>query len=96
MLHRDFPGLTGLWLAFLLALVPGCGSPEETMVLAGAIDQSMNPISGGYSDSEDTAVVGIVSLANNSLGICSGTLIAPNVVLTAQHCVAPTSSAGVL
>ena len=64
--------------------------------LPGAIDQSMNPISGGYSDSEDTAVVGIVSLANNSLGICSGTLIAPNVVLTAQHCVAPTSSAGVL
>ncbi len=96
MLHRVFPVLTGLLLVSSLFMVSGCGSPDETIVLAGAIDQSSDAISGGYSDSEDTAVVGIVSLANNSLGICSGTLIAPNVVLTAQHCVAPTSSAGVL
>jgi len=96
MLHRVFPYLTGLTLVSLLFFFIGCGSSDEPIVLAGSIEKDAAAISGGYSDDEDTAVVGIVSLANNSLGICSGTLIAPNVVLTAQHCVAPTSSSGVL
>ena len=83
-----------LWSFF--AGLTGCGSPADDIFVAGSVPRDSNAISGGYDDENDSAVVGIVSLANSSLGICSGTLIAPNVVLTAQHCVATTSSAGVL
>lgn len=43
-------------------------------------------ISGGTADLEDVAVVAIVD--DQSGGTCTGALIAPNLVLTAQHCVA--------
>ncbi|MCA9625862.1 MAG: trypsin-like serine protease [Myxococcales bacterium] len=60
----------------------------------GAIGHSEQAIQGGYVDDFDTNVVGLVHLGNQSIGSCSGTLIAPNVVLTAQHCVANSSSGG--
>jgi hypothetical protein len=50
------------------------------------------PIQGGYVDDFDTNVVGIIRLSNYGFGGCSGTLIAPNVVLTAQHCITSISS----
>lgn len=46
-------------------------------------------ISGGQNDDTSSAVVGIATLGGWGFGICSGTLIAPNLVLTARHCVAP-------
>lgn len=55
----------------------------------GSVQQ---PIQGGSVDEGDPAVVG-VALTNDSGRIyktCSGSLIAPNLVLTAQHCVANT------
>ncbi len=45
-------------------------------------------IKGGFVDAADTATVGIYAAQGYAGGICSGTLIAPNLVLTAQHCVA--------
>ena len=45
-------------------------------------------ISGGVIDDADTSVVALVRV-DDGTSICSGTLIAPNVILTAQHCVAP-------
>jgi hypothetical protein len=45
-------------------------------------------IKGGYVDESTTAVVGLLMLQGGFGGQCSGTLIAPNLVLTAQHCIA--------
>ena len=63
------------------------GEPSE-------IGEAQSAIMGGYVDDGDKHAVAIAHLASGSFGSCSGTLIAPNVVLTAQHCVAPTSGGG--
>lgn len=42
-------------------------------------------LAGGTYDPDDAAVVGIIDTSTNAQ--CTGTLIAPDVVLTARHCV---------
>ncbi len=71
-----------IFTVFLASCVVEAPLPDELDRVRGAI---MN----GYPAHADSAVVGIVSFSGfGGFGICSGTLIAPNVVLTAQHCVA--------
>src|SRR5688572_28600307 len=66
-------------IAFAL-LLSACATPrgESTSTTRGAIQ-------GGSLDSANTFAVAILDEAN---GVCSGTLIAPNLVLTARHCIA--------
>lgn len=83
--------------AALLACVPfvACALPATESEPADGPTAALGlAIEGGYLDATDTAVVGIVHLAGGGVGACSGSLIAPNVVLTAQHCVAPISGDG--
>jgi len=65
-----------------LTLAGGCVTYEE---LPAAPSQSQG-IAGGELAPEDPAIVGLLT----GHSACSGTLIAPNLVLTAHHCVAQT------
>jgi len=73
------------------AVVVGCsaGSSDPTETIA----TSEQAIAGGYGDIDDRAVLGMVVTdgASKLIRSCSGTLIGPNLVLTAQHCVATTA-----
>jgi len=78
-------------LRVLAALVPalaifvsvGCSDHREEVIA-----RSSAPIIGGVADTTNTWTVGID--IGPGYGICSGTLIAPNLVLTARHCVSKT------
>ncbi|HEX8796500.1 MAG TPA: trypsin-like serine protease [Polyangiaceae bacterium] len=78
---RSFSLLAG---SALLAVA--CGSPpsaERTASTASAIQD-------GQPDTTHTFVVGVLAqLGGGVSGLCSGTLLAPNLVVTARHCVAP-------
>ena len=69
-------------IASTVACVPEESSTDDFHTL-------QQEIRGGTTDNETTAAVG---LALSTGGLCSGTLIAPNLVLTAHHCVASTSA----
>src|SRR5690349_9909754 len=83
----------------LAATSVGCGS-GVTITDEGtgannapvSVGQVSEPIVGGSTDSEHDAVLAIALVTRREEALCSGSLIAPNLVLTARHCVAVTAS----
>jgi MYXO-CTERM domain-containing protein len=83
-----YRGVGQLTLFLTLTVISACqpNSVGDPLI----IEQSVHAIRGGSEDLTSTNVVGIVAQAGRGLGMCTGSLIAPNLVLTAQHCVAET------
>jgi hypothetical protein len=70
---------------------------DRQMTIRPRTSSDTQAIQGGTLDSGDPNVVAIVINAGGGIAICSGSLIAPNLVLSAHHCVADvgnTSSCG--
>jgi hypothetical protein len=77
--------LLGSVLALSLFAV-GCASQDGERESVAVVKSA---IQGGTEDTQHAYAVGIYDAEEGAL--CSGALIAPNLVLTARHCVAPVS-----
>ncbi len=90
----SLPRLASVSLPFALALA-ACSArePAPSPEAHDPVGQASEPIQGGFDDGSDAAVVGLAVTDEHGHPIrsCTGTLIAPNLVLTAQHCVADTA-----
>jgi MYXO-CTERM domain-containing protein len=70
-----------------------CGGIEaDADSSESALAQRAQAIVGGVTDREHTAVLAIATITAEEQGLCTGTLITPNLVMTARHCVVPTES----
>jgi Trypsin len=74
-----------------LACVAGCSGVASRAESIGVVSSA---IQDGTADTTHDFVVGVVQLDNQaqSVEICSGALLAPNLVATARHCVSTLSS----
>jgi V8-like Glu-specific endopeptidase len=71
------------------ACAAGCGSGPPTTELSAT---SSSAIQNGTTDATHAFALGIVQtsqLQSHQISVCSGALLAPNLVATARHCVSP-------
>jgi MYXO-CTERM domain-containing protein len=80
--------VTALGVAVVLGA--GCGHAVD----ASHEGVRADPIMGGTVDRGDPSIVAILGNTTGGAYICTGTLIAPNLVVTAHHCVADVGSGG--
>jgi len=74
----------------VLALAAGCGSTDESRgASTERVATSASAIQGGTDDTTHDFVVAVVQRIPRSgtIAVCSGVMLAPNLVATARHCV---------
>jgi len=78
-----------LGCASVLALAAGCGQAGSEPVAS----DTQGVYEGAASGAEDDGVVKVAAIDSNGVtNFCTGSLVAPNVVLTARHCVSNITS----
>lgn len=81
----------GLGAVVVLGVASGCvtSAPEDEERTGESVGESAQAIQGGSTDTTHTFAVGVClgGRPGECQGTCSGALIAPNVVVTARHCV---------
>lgn len=71
----------------------GCSAPES----AGAsLHSHGQALSGAQLDRGDSGALALVTVTPQQVALCTVTLLTPNLVVTARHCVAPSSSDSVV
>lgn len=89
-------------LFLLAATMLGCSDATDATDATGAAEgatdahrsQASAVIRGDASGEDLDAVVLVGAMSAAGPGLCTGTLVAPNVVLTARHCVSQTGDGG--
>jgi hypothetical protein len=79
--------LAGIVLAICPLAPMACSGNASDPVPGEKTIRIAQPIQGGTVDQTDSAVVAIL-INSGGLSLCSGTLVAKNLVLSAHHCVA--------
>ena len=95
------PG-TPMWVpALVLALASaGCATEVSDQAVETRVSATRTApsIFGGAKDDDSNAIPGVVALrvgTGTTFELCSGALVAPNVVLTARHCVTKNATTSV-
>jgi MYXO-CTERM domain-containing protein len=86
---RNAAALALMGAALWMSACGGEPSPE-------AVSASARPIQGGASDTTHLFAVGILGQVSAGTALCSGALLAPNLVATARHCVAALPASGLI
>src|SRR5271165_6381141 len=83
------------FLAPIALLGVSCGAPPVSSLAGEPAERTASTssaIQGGQPDTTHTFVVGVIAQFGGGVsGLCTGTLLAPNLAVTARHCIAPPS-----